>query len=75
MIKEEQAYIDPEEVFKSLEAERESGVLSLMVSNSAVKYQASITHQGKLECILADGTPLIGNFRDGCFVPYLRQSK
>ena len=69
MNKDEQAYIHPEEVFKELEAERESGVLSLKVSNSAVRYQTSNKHQGKLECIFSDGTILIGNFIDGRFIP------
>ena len=68
MIKNEQAYIDAEEVFKELEAKRGSGVLSLEVSSSAVRYQTSNTHQGKLECILTDGTIVIGHFIDGCFI-------
>ena len=61
--------VDPEEVFASLEADRSSGRLSARVTSSAVKYQASAAHPGKLERISTDGSIDIGQFTNGVFTP------
>lgn len=59
--------IDPDEVFRSLESERDSGLLAEAVTSSAVKYQASLTHPGYLEQLDQDGKVTVGQFKDGEF--------
>lgn len=61
--------IDPKTVFNHLNKQRDTGELSLKVSNSAVQYQASQQHIGLLEQINQDGTIITGTFRDGVFIP------
>jgi len=62
------APIDADSVFKSLENDRESGKLSREVTNSAIRYQASLKHLGYLEKIDADNNITIGQFENGQFV-------
>lgn len=59
--------IDPNAVFQSMEAERAHGTLAPAVTNSGVKYQASLSHPGHLERI-QDGRVDIGQFKNGKFV-------
>ncbi|MEH6651136.1 MAG: hypothetical protein V7707_14010 [Motiliproteus sp.] len=61
--------LDPEDVFQSLEQERESGELAQSVTSSKVRYQASTTHSGMLERIEADGNRTTGTFSNGMFKP------
>jgi len=62
-------YIDPKKVFDSLEEDRKSGALSKSIANRKIKYQKSIMHPNKIECILPDDTRLVGRFKDGLFIP------
>ena len=62
------APIDADNVFKSLENDRESGKLSREVTNSAIRYQASLKHLGYLEKIDADNNITTGQFENGQFV-------
>jgi len=62
------APINADNVFKSLENDRESGKLSREVTNSAIRYQASLKHLGCLEKIDADNNMTIGQFENGQFV-------
>ncbi|GAA3945606.1 TA system antitoxin ParD family protein [Allohahella marinimesophila] len=59
--------VDPEDVFASLEADRESGALASAISELApVRYQAAAGHPGLLERIDAEGVTL-GRFVNGEF--------
>lgn len=62
------APINPDEVFQALEDEREHGTLPRIVTNSAIKYQASITHPGYLEQIDQNGKITLGKFQQGVFI-------
>lgn len=59
--------VDPNAVFQSMEAERLHETLAPAVTNSAVKYQASLSHLGQLERI-QDGQVDIGQFKNGEFI-------
>jgi len=61
--------IDPDDVFASLERDREAGSLANSVSNSATRYQASASHLGLLERLCGDGSITLGQFLNGEFVP------
>lgn len=58
-----------EDVFASLEHDRESGALITSVTSSSVRYQASTAHPGQLEQLSPDGQVTVGQFRDGAFTP------
>ena len=60
--------IDPDEVFNLLEAQRQQGSLTQVVTSSAIKYQSSLTHPGYLEQIDQDGNVLVGQFKNGEFI-------
>ena len=60
--------IDPDEVFSSLESQQKQGILTQAVTNSAIKYQSSLTHPGYLEQIDQDGNVLVGQFKNGKFL-------
>lgn len=60
--------INPDEVFQALEAERENGTLVQTVTNSPLKYQASLTHPGYLEQIDQNGKITPGKFQQGVFI-------
>jgi hypothetical protein len=62
------APVNPDEVFQALEDERENGALPQTVTNSAIKYQASITHPGYLEQIDQNGKITFGKFQQGTFI-------
>jgi len=60
--------IDPDDVFNSLEAQRQQGTLTQAVTSSAIKYQSSLVHPGYLERIDQKGNVSIGQFKNGEFV-------
>jgi len=47
--------VNPDEVFETLELQREEGVLTQQVTASSIKYQSSLTHPGYLEQIDPQG--------------------
>ncbi len=61
--------IDPDALFLALEAERQQGTLAGTITSNRVKYQASITHPGQLECVRSDGLVTVGQFKEGEFIP------
>ncbi len=60
--------IDPDDVFNLLEAQRQQGTLTQTVTDSAIKYQSSLTQPGYLERIDQEGNILVGQFKNGEFV-------
>jgi len=60
--------IDPDRVFQSLEKDRDAGVLSGVVTNSAIRYQASAESPGYLEKIDSCNNVTTGKFENGQFV-------
>ncbi len=60
--------IDPDDVFNSLETQRQQGTLTKVVTDSALKYQSSITQPGYLERIDQKGNVSVGQFKNGEFV-------
>ncbi len=60
--------IDPKDVFNSLETQRQQGTLRKAVTDSALKYQSSITQPGYLERIDQKGNVSVGQFKNGEFV-------
>lgn len=62
------APVDPDEAFRCLEAERTHGTLSVAVTSSPIRYQASRAHPGYLERVGADGRVAVGQFKGGRFV-------
>ena len=62
------AALDPDQVFATLERDRESGLLTESVSHSSVRYQASTRCPGQLEQIDASGQVIVGQFCNGEFV-------
>lgn len=60
--------IDPDDVFNLLEAQRQQGALTQAVTDSAIKYQSSLTQPGYLERIDQNGNVLVGQFKNGEFV-------
>jgi len=62
------APVNPDTVFQSLENDREAGVLPDSVTNSPVRYQASVTNLGYLERIDPNGNMTTGQFKNGQFM-------
>jgi len=62
------ARINPDDVFKALDTQREEGALTQQVTNSAIKYQSSVKHPGYLEKIDQQGKVEVGRFNEGEFV-------
>jgi len=60
--------INPDDVFNLLEAQRQQGTLTQTVTDSAIKYQSSLTQPGYLERIDQEGNILVGQFKNGEFV-------
>jgi hypothetical protein len=54
--------VDPDKVFEALENDRKAGALQNTVTNSVVKYQASLEHSGYLEQIDPDENITTGRF-------------
>lgn len=68
--KVESAAVDPDAVFASLAAHRESGALaSTVAEQSPIRYQASKSHPALLEQLDAAGNVEAGQFIDGEFIP------
>lgn len=61
------SYINPEDVMAELERRRRDGTLMHIVIQSYPCYQASPSHPGLLEQISADGTRMLGQFKDNEF--------
>jgi len=60
--------INPDDVFKALDIQREEGVLTQLVTGSSIKYQSSLKHPGYLEKIDQQGKVEVGRFNEGEFV-------
>lgn len=60
-----------DDVFASLDAERASGLLSRNISAAALRYQASHATPGMLEQVQPDGRVVLGQFRNGQFIPHI----
>lgn len=60
--------IDPDDVFASLDQQRESGHLQRSITDAPLQYQASTSHPGLLEQRDQNGNITIGQFKDGEFV-------
>ena len=60
--------VEADSVFQALENDRNAGVLSSTVTNSAMRYQASTNHPGYLEKIDPDGQITTGQFENGQFI-------
>lgn len=61
--------VPPEQVFAAVEADRASGNLANAVTRAPLRYQSAACAPGLLEQIAADGTKVVGCFRDGVFTP------
>ena len=62
------APINPNDVFQSLENDRQDGTLSNAVTKSTIRYQASVKHPGYLEQIDPKGKIRTGKFENGQFI-------
>ena len=62
--------VAPEAVFSAVERARQSGELPHLVTKAAIRYQASASQPGALECIAADGSRTTGSFCNGIFIPW-----
>ncbi len=60
--------IDPGAVFESLEDKRKNETLSKRVTTAAIRYQASLKHQGCLDRIDREGNITTGRFQNGQFI-------
>lgn len=60
--------VNPDDVFKQIETERDNGTLPDTVTTSTLSYQASTQYPGYLEQIGPTGQITIGHFRHGQFV-------
>jgi len=61
--------IDSDQVFNRLESQRESGALAAIVKDGRPRYQASVQYPGFLERVDEKGQIVLGQFKDGAFVP------
>ena len=61
--------VNADAVFATVEAQRDSGVLSSQVTQARVRYEASTDRPGLLDRITPDGQRQSGRFRDGEFIP------
>jgi len=61
--------VAPEQVFAAVDADRASGLLVGAVTTAPLRYQVATGSPGHLEQIAADGTRMVGSFRDGVFTP------
>ena len=60
--------IDPNDVFSTLERNRQSGVLQESVSSNSVQYQVSEKYLGYLEQCDQEGLIITGQFENGKFI-------
>lgn len=71
MIKAEPVFssaMEPDQVFSTLESNRQSGLLQDGVSSNTVQYQSSTKYLGYLEQIDHDGQIITGQFENGVFI-------
>jgi len=61
--------IDPMAVFDDVEQQRVSGELSAELTQGRLNYELSTKAPGFLVRIAADGSRVIGSFKDGTFIP------
>lgn len=62
--------VEPDEVFRALENDREKGTLSGKVTTARIYYEASLTAPGFLDRVDSEtGERQTGRFHDGNFVP------
>lgn len=59
--------VDPDEVFESLNLDSKSGVLSRNIAGGSIRYQVSLSHNGYIEKVLANGEIAVGEFINGEF--------
>ena len=59
--------LNPADVFKQLDAQREAGVLAQKVKKSTYQYQASEDYPGLLERVDEKGNVSVGTFKNGTF--------
>ncbi|WP_269621553.1 hypothetical protein [Zhongshania sp. BJYM1] len=60
--------LDPDAIFGAMERKRSDNSLQNEVTNSAVRYQSSLTHPGLLECLDQNGEITVGQFKNGQFI-------
>ncbi len=60
--------IDPDQLFNTLENDRESGELQRDITSSTCRYQASTNYPGYLEAVSIRGEVVVGQFIDGVFI-------
>lgn len=60
--------VDPEEIFETLDHQRDDGTLQHSVTTSQLRYQASLTQPGLLERIDQNGKVTTGRFENGEFI-------
>lgn len=60
-----------DDVFAGLDVARDSGLLSQHISAAKLRYQASQVVPGLLEQIHPDGRVVVGQFRNGQFIPQI----
>lgn len=60
--------IDADLIFSELDVQRDNGELASHVTGSHVRYQSSLAHPGRLECIDRTGQITVGQFVNGRFV-------
>ncbi|SEG89124.1 TA system antitoxin ParD family protein [Marinobacterium lutimaris] len=60
-------FVNPDDVFTQIEAERSTGTLNQGITTSSVRYQTSSRFPGKLERIDANGEVMVGMFHNGVF--------
>lgn len=63
------AAVQPGDVFRTLEQDRQQGALSRSVTQAGSWYEASRDQPGQLDRVQADGARESGYFRDGRFIP------
>lgn len=63
--------LDVDDVFASLDEQRESGVLSSLVRKSSFVYRAHGDSTGQLEQIDQAGNVKVGSFENGAFVEFV----
>ncbi len=60
--------INPDEVFRTLEEQRDNGSLQRNLTTSPISYQVSLTQPGALERIDEYGETTTGHFENGVFI-------
>jgi len=69
------APIDIDDIFDSLDSERDSGELTASLPQASVRYQSSKIHPGLLEQVDTSGQITLGHFRGGKFLAMTEDGK